>query len=234
LRGIDVHCPVGSHTAILGPNGAGKTSLLRAVSGLIPFEGAVTWQGTRLDSLSAGERARCISYVPQRSLLDSALSVAEVVAQGRYAHQGALGRRHSADTRAVVQALEVTDTTALRHVSYLRLSGGEQRRVLLARALATEAPVLVLDEPTTSLDLAHALQFFAQLRALCQAGRTILTILHDLRDAERFCDRAVLLANGQPQYTGGAALPAEVVREVYGVDPVRQGATRFDLVGGAP
>jgi iron complex transport system ATP-binding protein len=229
LRDLSLSCSPGSHTAILGPNGAGKTSLLRAVAGLIPYEGHTRLGNDDLGRVSGPDRARRIAYVPQRSLLDSALPVEAVVMQGRYAHQSGFGRASQRDQNAVTHALGVTDTEALRHRSYIELSGGEQRRVLLARALATEAPVVLLDEPTASLDIAHALEFFAQLSALANAGRIVLTILHDLRDAERFCDRALVLHQGSVRHLGTARLPATVVGEVYGVR-VRESAARdFEL-----
>jgi iron complex transport system ATP-binding protein len=224
LADVDLSCAPGTHTAILGPNGAGKTSLLKAIAGLLPFAGHARVGEVDLSGLNAPERARRISYVPQRSMLDSALSVKDVVMQGRYAHRAFrdVGASHE---QAVRRALETTDTWALRERSYLELSGGEQRRVLLARAMATEAKIIALDEPTAALDISHSLHFFAQLRSLAERGTIVITILHDLRDAERYCDRALVLADGSPRYVGSATLPASIVNDVYGVS-VRENATR--------
>lgn len=231
LHDVELVCNPGTHTAILGPNGAGKTSLLKAIAGLLPFTGYARLGEVDLARLSAPERARRISYVPQRSLLDSALAVHDVVMQGRYAHQSGIldtSQRHEA---AVHKALQTTDTWELKDRSYLELSGGEQRRVLLARALATEAKIIALDEPTAALDIAHSLAFFEQLRRLSQEGCIVLTILHDLRDAARFCDHAIVLQNGRSRHVGSTTLPSSVVGDVYGVQVQENAARDFSLPG---
>jgi iron complex transport system ATP-binding protein len=211
----------------LGPNGAGKTSLLKALAGLLPFEGRVSWGGRELWRIDPLERAKIMSYVPQRSLLDAGLTVQEVVEQGRYCHGPGIGR-NGADKVAVEAALIATHLQEQRARRYTQLSGGEQRRVLLARALATEAPLLLLDEPTASLDIAHALAFFETLQSLALQGRTVLTVLHDPRDAERFCDRAAVLASGRLVYSGPGPLPDAIIEEVYGVARSPAAAARFE------
>jgi iron complex transport system ATP-binding protein len=230
LTGVELRCETGSHTAILGPNGAGKTTLLRALVGLVRFQGRVMLSGAELGSLSAAERAQRIAYVPQRSLLQSALSVRDVVGQGRYAHQSRFGRLSASDRRVVDAALEMTDVANVADRPYPDLSGGEQRRVMLARALATEAEVIALDEPTAALDVSHQLDFFATLSDLKGASRTIVTVLHDLRDAARFCDHALVLDRGKPVHYGSAELPPDLVRDVYGVRMVAQAEARFERV----
>jgi iron complex transport system ATP-binding protein len=226
----------GTHLAVLGRNGAGKTTLLRAIVGLIPANGAVSVLGQSLEHKTPLERARLIAYVPQRSELQARLSVYEVVAQGRYAH------RHGGPVRwltapeqseshetAIERALVMTDAEQLRDRVFPELSGGEQRRVLLARALASEAPVIALDEPTAALDIAHALLFFEQLRTLTALGRTVVTVLHNLHDAALWCDQAVVIHGGRAHYTGSPHLPADVVREVYGVEVIAGGAPAYRL-----
>ncbi len=232
LREVRFSCAEGSHTAILGPNGAGKTTLLRAMAGLVHFEGSVTLAAEDVTSLHPSDRARRITYVPQRSLLQSSLSVDDVVMQGRYAHQNAAGRVTSADRKAVLRAMEMTDTERFAHRRYPQLSGGEQRRVLLARALATEADVILLDEPTAALDIAHQLSFFAVLQQLANTGRTIVTVLHDLRDAERWCHEAVVLDAGKLEFHGSAQLPQDLVQQVYGVRALPNSATTYELAEG--
>lgn len=229
LEQVRFSCEPGTHLAILGPNGAGKTTLLKAVLGLLDFEGEVHVDGRPLAQMPSRLRAKRIAYVPQRSDLSSGLSVREVVMQGRFAHHRGLGLWSLADRRAVDAALEMTDVGSLAHRSYLELSGGEQRRVLLARALATEAPIVALDEPTAGLDLCHALLLFRRLGELTARGQSVITVLHDLRDAERWCDRALLLERGRVCYEGSATLPEGLINQVYGVQSVPNSAPSYHL-----
>lgn len=237
LRDVTLDVERGQHLAILGRNGAGKTTLLRALVGLAPATGVLKVMGHSLMHASPLERARLIAYVPQRSELQARLSVYDVVAQGRYAHR--LGgpvhwfskdvTRERPHEEAIARALEMTDVQDLRERAYPELSGGEQRRVLLARALASEAPVIALDEPTAALDLAHALRFFDHLAGLTRAGRTVITVLHNLHDAARWCDGAVVVHDGTTYHRGAPDLPHEVVREVYGVEVVPGGGPAYRL-----
>ncbi len=229
LEQVRFGCEPGTHLAILGPNGAGKTTLLKALLGLLEFEGEVHIGGQLLAQMPSRLRARHIAYVPQRSDLNAGLRVREVVMQGRFAHHRGLGLGSLADRQAVDAALEMTDVVSLAGRSYLELSGGEQRRVLLARALATEAPIIVLDEPTAGLDLCHGLLLFQRLGELTARGQTVVTVLHDLRDAERWCDRALLLERGRVCYEGSAALPQRLVKQVYGVQAVPNSAPSYHL-----
>jgi iron complex transport system ATP-binding protein len=231
LGPMSFECPAGQHTVVLGPNGAGKTTLLRAVLGLCAFEGSVRVQGREFTTLTPPERARLVAYVPQRSQLSAALSVEEVVMQGRFAHHGNFTRPGPDERERVQAVLGQTDLLQLATRSFQRLSGGEQRRVLLARALATEASVICLDEPTAFLDLSHALELFHLLSALRDAGRTIVSVLHDLHDARRFGDRALVLHEGHLRYAGVAQVPREVIQEVYGVLLHENQAPSFSLQG---
>lgn len=240
LRNVALDVARGSHVAILGRNGAGKTTLLRALVGLIPARGNVSVLGHALEHEAPIQRARLVAYVPQRSELQARLSVHEVVAQGRYAHRhsGPVRWLTSADqdTRthedAIERALVMTDARDLRDRIFPELSGGEQRRVLLARALASEAPVIALDEPTAALDIAHALLFFEQLRTLTAHGHTVITVLHSLHDAALWCDQAVVIHRGSSYYVGSPHLPADVVREVYGVEVIPDAAPAYRLAPG--
>lgn len=238
LHDVKLQCERGTHTAILGRNGAGKTTLLRAIVGLVKAQGSVWVNGSALHTLSPVERARLIAYVPQRSELQARLRVEDVVAQGRFAHRsralsGLFGGTSSASdlhAQAIDAALEMTDIRALRHRPYPDLSGGEQRRVLLARALASEAPVIALDEPTAGLDISHALSFYEQLRTLTRHGRTVLTVLHQLNDAASWCDRAAVVHDGKIFYDGPPEMPSDVVREVYDVEVVPKVADGYRLL----
>jgi iron complex transport system ATP-binding protein len=221
----------GEINALWGPNGAGKSSALRALAGLLPSRGELTLLGRDLRALSRRERAQQLAYVPQQSLLQTGITVRDVVLQGRYAHDPAWpGRRQSVP--AVERALSATAVAALADRSWNELSGGEKRRVLLARALATEAPVILLDEPTAALDIAHALRFLKLLRELARAGRCIVVVLHDLDQVSRYADRAVLLHEGRTIAAGATpeVVTAEFVREVYGVELEPHGALGYRLL----
>jgi iron complex transport system ATP-binding protein len=234
LSEISFTAAAGSLLGILGPNGAGKTTLLKAIVGLLHHRGMVLQAGQSLSALNSKERARRVAYVPQRSLLNAPLAVASVVAQGRYCHGSDLTALTPADRTAIEHALHTTDMTAFAQRPFTELSGGEQRRVLLARALATEAPVILLDEPNASLDLSHALRLFHHMKQLAASGRTLIVVLHDLNDALRWCDSALLLSEGRIMAHGPPAqvVSAERVQRVYGVVVERQSTLAYALPPG--
>lgn len=229
LAGASFTAPYGSVTAILGPNAAGKTTLLRAIAGLLPYEGEVLVAGLDAGRLDRRERARRIGYVPQQSRLDAPLSVFDVVAQGRYAHTDGLGALRTADRAAIEDALGRVDALDLAQRSFAALSFGQRRRVVIARALATGARLLLFDEPTASLDVGHALGFFRLARALAEAGAAVVAVLHGLDEALRFADAGVLLHAGQVAIAGPIArvVAAEPIREVYGVELIPDSALGF-------
>jgi iron complex transport system ATP-binding protein len=224
----------GEVLGILGPNGAGKSTLLKALAGLLPHNGQVLIDGRPDDALDRRERARRIAYVPQHSALNAALPVTDVVAQGRFAHAGPLGRPTARDERAIQRAMERTGADRFVGRSFDRLSYGERRLVLLARALATEAPVLLLDEPTAALDVRHALTLLETLRALARQGQAVLVVLHQLQEAADSCDRVLLLAEGRAVAHGpaGQILTAAPVKEVWQVDLVPHAHFGFRLPDG--
>lgn len=230
LENIELEADFGSITAVLGPNGAGKTTLLKTLAGLLEHRGRVELCGKRLSLLSPRERGRALALVPQRSLLTARLTVYSAVSHGRYAHHG--GRLSSRDRQVIESAMARADVSGLAARELPELSYGEQRRVLLARALATEARVLLLDEPTASLDIAHALSLFSTLRALTNEGFCVVMVLHQLDDALRHTDRAVLLQRGRLAAIGPTAqvLTPQNVRDVYGVELVQGEALGFRLI----
>jgi iron complex transport system ATP-binding protein len=187
----------GRLVGIVGANGAGKTTLLRAIAGLVPRRGTIALDGEPLDRLDAVHRARRLSYLPQGQHVHWPLEVGEVVALGRLPHRRYGAGPSAADTAAVARALELADVTHLTGRRVDRLSGGERARVLLARALAVEAPLLLADEPTTSLDPYHQLQLLETLSAYATAERLVLVVLHDLTLAARYCDTVLLVAEGR-------------------------------------
>lgn len=236
LEGVDLDVHAGDRLAILGPNGAGKSTLLKVMAGLLPFAGTVELGGRDAGRLSRPERARLVAYVPQHSALEAPIPVIDVVTQGRFAFGGALASPTERDRSAVAEAMRLVDVTELADRPFSRLSYGERRRVLLARALATEAPLVLLDEPTAALDVGHALALFDVLSALAADGRALVVVLHSLQEALTFANRAVLLAGGRPVAAGATAdvLSAEHVRAVYGVELIAGGGVAYRLAQGAP
>lgn len=216
----------GELVVIVGPNGAGKSTLLRALAGLLPAEGDILLGGARLQELAPAERAKRIAYVPQRTQLRALLRVEEVIAQGRYAHRGGGKGR-------IATAMQEAGADAFAGRLFPELSIGEQQRVLIARALATEAPLLLLDEPTAALDALQALRTHRLFRRLADEGRGLVIVLHHLDDALRFADRCLLLGAGRPAKVVASGSPAEVIapeplRDVYGVRFERSGLRFFE------
>lgn len=228
LRDIRFHASPGEVLAVLGPNGAGKSSLLRALLGLLPIEGCVRVAGSEVARMRPKERARWLAYVPQRSALASDLTVEEVVSCGCYAHP----RRVLTDAQlspGAEEALRRAHALDLSKRVFPRLSVGEQQRVLIARALATQAPVLLLDEPVAALDVREALASLELVRSLAAAGYTIVTVLHDLADARRVAHRALLLDQGRTAMVGSMSrvISPEPIRSVYGVHLVERARVGF-------
>jgi iron complex transport system ATP-binding protein len=210
----------GELVALCGPNGAGKSTLLRLLLGLhTPSAGRVTLAGDPLAALSRRQIARRAALLPQDAPADVPLSVREAVSLGRLPHLGRLQPETEADVEAVARALDATDTTALADRPITELSGGERHRVHLARALAQEAPLLLLDEPIAGLDIAHQLAAMDLLRASTDAGRAVVVALHDLALAARRCDRILLLAGGGLRADARPAdvLTRETLADVFGV-----------------
>jgi iron complex transport system ATP-binding protein len=232
LHDVDLEARPGEVLALLGPNGAGKSTLLKALAGLLPYRGNVEIAGVDVASVSPRMRAKQISYVPQRSLLRSALSVEEVVALGRYVHGGSFGGMSSDDRNAIDHALETAHADVLRDRIFTQLSVGEQQRVLLARALASDAPILLLDEPTAALDVGEGMAVLRLIRTLAERQHTLVVVLHDLADARSTTDRALLLKEGRVVKRGDTdeVVSADPIREVYGVKLIEKARIGFEPV----
>lgn len=186
----------GQWTCIVGPNGAGKTSLLKALAGLMPAKGEVLLDGRNLSSLSAKQRATHIAWLGQQTNGSDDLSVFDVVMLGRLPHQSWWGGATAKDRAVVEHLLQTMQLTAWRHRSLGTLSGGERQRVLLARALAVQASVLLMDEPIANVDLPHQADWLAKVQQLTQSGTTVVSVLHDLNLALR-ADRVLVMQAGR-------------------------------------
>jgi ABC-type cobalamin/Fe3+-siderophores transport system ATPase subunit len=224
LHDVSLSMQSGEVVALVGPNGAGKSTLIRAVSGVVPLQhGDVRINGSLLSRLSSMERARYLAVVPQARSLPPAFTVYETVLLGRTPHLGWLGRAGARDHERVHYALEHTQMLPLSERYVGELSGGEQQRVLLARALAQDTPVLLLDEPTTHLDLQHRESLIQLIRDLAvNKALAVLMVLHDLNLAGLYADRVALLVEGRMRAIGrpGEVLTEAQLSAVYGI-PVR-------------
>lgn len=196
LDGIDLSVEPGEFVGLVGPNGAGKTTLLRTINGLLePDEGEVRVEGRRVHEMNAREVSRTLATVPQDTHVGFSFRAEQIVEMGRTPHRSRLN--WSEDEDPVDDALERTETTHLRDRNADDLSGGERQRILLARALAQEPSALLLDEPTASLDINHQVQVLELVEGLVEEGRAALAAIHDLDLAARYCDRLLLLYDGE-------------------------------------
>lgn len=214
--------PTGSVTALIGPNGAGKTTLLHLMAGILPADPAgppqVNLAGRNILGLPRRERARAVALLEQQATTEFVVTVAQTVALGRIPHANWWGS-DSGSTQQIVQAMEQSGVAQWADRQLHTLSGGEQQRVHLARALAQQSPLLLLDEPINHLDIAAQLDLFQLLHRLAATGMTIVVALHDLAAAAAHCDHAVVMDAGQVRAAGvsSVVLTPEILEEIYGV-----------------
>lgn len=226
---LDLAVPDGRVTVIVGPNACGKSTTLRALGRLLkPAGGAVLLDGTELSRIPTRKIAQSVGLLPQTPVAPEAITVSDLVARGRQPHQHWWQQWSDADERAVTEAMERTDVTALAERSVDELSGGQRQRVWIAMALAQDTDLLLLDEPTTYLDIAHQVEVLDLVRKLAAPaadgtrGRTVVTVLHDLNQAARYADHLVamkagrIVAEGRPE----DVVTAGLVREVFGLEAV--------------
>jgi iron complex transport system ATP-binding protein len=229
LGGVDIAVGTGEFVGLIGPNGAGKSTLLRILAGLsLPDSGSVTCDGNPLSAIARQELARRVAYLPQGGEVHWPMQAEAVVALGRLPHRAAA----DADRTAIARAMQATDCVAFRDRPMDTLSGGERMRVLLARALAVEAPLLLADEPIAALDPLHQLRVMTLLQHRARDGAGILAVLHDLSLAARFCDRLVLIAEGGMVAEGPpekVLLPVHLKR-AYGVEMITGSADGLSFV----
>jgi iron complex transport system ATP-binding protein len=206
---VDAAVAEGEWLALIGPNGAGKTTLLRAIARLVPYQGSILLGGRPTEELHRAELSRLLAVVPQEPSTPAWMTVSEYVLLGRTPHLGALAKEGRADREAAARALERLDLLEYRERRLGTLSGGEKQRAVVARALAQEARVVLLDEPTTALDIGHQQQALELLDVLREeSGLTLVAAMHDLTLAAQYADRMVLLDGGRIAVEG---LPREVL-----------------------
>ena len=222
---LDLDVPAGRVTAIIGANGCGKSTLLRGLTRqLAPRAGSIEVLGRDAARVSARDYARTVALLPQHPVAPEGMTVAQLVARGRHPHRGLLGGRAAGDDAAVAAALERTDLVELAEREAGTLSGGQRQRAWLALVLAQQTPVVLLDEPTSYLDLSHQVEVLDLVRALPDprgGGRaTVVAVLHELNLAARSADHIVAMAAGRvvAQGTPGEVIVPEVLAEVFGLD----------------
>ena len=223
----------GSLVGLIGPNGAGKTTLLRALSGILrATQGAVRLDGAELASLSPREVAASVALVPQIAPYTHGFTAMELVMMGRYPHLGRFQVEGREDGRIAEESMRLTDTRRFADRTLDTLSGGERQRVFVARALSQQPSVLLLDEPTSNLDVLHQLQAMELVRSLVDGGLTAIAAIHDLNLAARFCDRLVLMKSGRviAEGTPEEVISPETIEEAFSVRAV----VYRDPVTGAP
>ena len=222
IKELSFEVEKGEILGIIGPNGSGKTTLLRLLSGVLhPWSGRVSFVGKDLRRMRRKEIARRVAVVPQQSFIIFPFTVREIVLMGRAPYLGMFQNEGKRDFEIAEKAMDYTDTLRLAHRHVDELSGGELQRVIIARALAQEPEVMLLDEPTSHLDLKHQMEIFDLIKRLnSEEGMTFVVVLHDLNLAGEYCDRLLLLKEGRAYKMGrpDEVLTAEAIKETYGVN----------------
>jgi iron complex transport system ATP-binding protein len=224
VDGLDLEIPHGKVTVIVGPNACGKSTLLRALGRLLkPRRGAVLLDGTELSRIPTKRIARAIGLLPQTPVPPDGITVADLISRGRQPHQKWWQQWSDADEKAVSEAMERTATAELAERPIDELSGGQRQRVWIAMALAQDTDLLLLDEPTTYLDIAHQVEVLDLVRQLNrERGRTVVAVLHDLNQAARYADHLIAMRAGRivAQGAPGDIVTADLVQEVFGLASV--------------
>ncbi|MEQ9969852.1 Fe(3+) dicitrate ABC transporter ATP-binding protein FecE [Pectobacterium carotovorum] len=221
LDGLSLSLPAGKITALLGPNGCGKSTLLKCFAKLLtPESGTIQLNGKPLSAFSARQLSRHLALLPQQHLTPEGITVRDMVAYGRSPWLSLWGRLSPDDRQRVQLAMEKTHIVDLADKRLTDLSGGQRQRAFLAMLLAQDTPVVLLDEPTTYLDINHQVELMKLLRELNQAGKTVVTVLHDLNQASRYCDHLVMLADGRMMAQGSPheVMKPELLQRVFSID----------------
>jgi iron complex transport system ATP-binding protein len=221
LHNVNLHIRSGEFLGLIGPNGAGKSTLLKIIAGLLPPTQGKVWMNHHdLFTLSPRSRAQSLAFMPQNTTLDFQFSCWDVVMMGRNPHIGLFEAEMEKDRRIVEEAMELTGTLAFKERMITDLSGGQRQLVVLARALAQQPQILLLDEPTSHLDIHHQLDIFERVQTLVKKGITVVAAIHDLNMAARFCDRLVLIHNGEIVCSGtpNDVITTEKIHKVFDID----------------
>ena len=220
LHDVSLTIEPGDCVGLIGPNGAGKSTLLKAVLGLVKAKGSITLDGRESRAMGAPERARITAYLPQERQVHWPVNVETLVGLGRAYARGPLAAPSADDTAIIEAAMRRLDVTGLRRRRATELSGGERARVLIARALAQDTPLLLADEPTAGLDPSHQIALMTTFDALAGEGRSVVACLHEIPLAARWCSRIIVLDNGRIVADGAprSVLTEELMRDVYGVN----------------
>ena len=219
-RNLSVKIPHGSFTVIVGPNACGKSTVLRTLSKIIkPSKGQVLLDGKQITTYKSKEVARKLGLLPQSSTAPDGITVANLIAHGRYPYQNIFQGWTDEDETAVLSAMHVTNTNELSHRFVDELSGGQRQRVWVAMVLAQQTPLLLLDEPTTFLDIAHQIELLELFKDLNQQGNTLVAVLHDLNHAARYANHMIAMKDGQIIAQGDPReiVTAQLVEEVFGL-----------------
>ena len=223
LKGVSFTINAGEFVGLIGPNGAGKSTLLRAILAQLPYQGTTEFNGQNSAQLSSSERAQLISYIAQDREIGWNISVETLVRLGRLARLPRFAGLSLQDHQQVNDSISALQVQHLRDKPARQLSGGEQARVLIARALAQDAPLMLADEPVAGLDPSHQLGLMQGFRDLAGQGKSIICTLHDLGLAARWCSRLILLKEGRLIADGAPAdiLTPDIIRDLYGVEVYR-------------
>ncbi|TLN21966.1 ABC transporter ATP-binding protein [bacterium] len=218
LRGINLEIASGEFIGILGPNACGKSTLVKAISGVIsPTDGNIYLNGGRISEIPPLELAKLVAVIPQSTEIPFPFTGEELVSMGRFPHTGRFSALSESDVKHIQKALEETDTVALSGRLVTEISGGERQRLILARALAQQTPVLIMDEGTAAMDAHRKIDAFDLLRRKNREGMTVICVMHDLNLAALYCDRLIFMKEGEIAKDGptGEVFSRETIEAVY-------------------